>query len=179
MKRDLTGNERLSRETRTVVGTIKALFFYHRVAITIVFLSSTYTNIHHWKVPFPAEVEKHLVGPGMSASVGPKKEGIIGCLGVRLDENEALGPMDGSTVVDIQVKISGNVRRRNGIGIPPHTIRQQMRIWVSTSFLKYRRNLTWVDNLSEREKLNKLTEGLELGDVYGVTIEQIKAQDGG
>jgi len=29
-----------------------------------------------------------------------------------------------------------------------------------------------------REKLNKMTSGLELGDVYGTTIERIRAQDG-
>ena len=30
-----------------------------------------------------------------------------------------------------------------------------------------------------REKLNKMTGGLELGDIYGATIERIRAQDGG
>jgi len=30
-----------------------------------------------------------------------------------------------------------------------------------------------------REKLRKMTDGLELGDVYGATIERIKVQDGG
>jgi len=33
-------------------------------------------------------------------------------------------------------------------------------------------------NLWRREKLSKMTQGLELGDVYGVAIEQIKEQEG-
>ena len=50
------------------------------------------------------------------------------------------------------------------------------------SFYWFSLNINTILNEStisrRRENLNKMTTGLELGDVYGATIERIKAQDG-
>ncbi|RPA95269.1 hypothetical protein L873DRAFT_1813222 [Choiromyces venosus 120613-1] len=109
-----------------------------------------------------AEIEKRLAGRVISVLVGPSNDDIIEYLRLRLDEDETPDSMDESLEADILEKIPRN---------------------MSEMFLLVSLNIDAIlhePTISRRrEKLSKMTDGLELGDVYGVTIERIKAQDGG
>ncbi|RPA98208.1 hypothetical protein L873DRAFT_1808815 [Choiromyces venosus 120613-1] len=109
-----------------------------------------------------AEIEKRLAGRVISVLVGPSNDDIIEYLRLRLDEDETPDAMDESLEADILEKIPRN---------------------MSEMFLLVSLNIDAIlhePTISRRrEKLSKMTDGLELGDVYGATIERIKAQDGG
>ena len=56
-----------------------------------------------------AEIEKHLAGGVVTASISLRKDDIRGCLRLRLDEDEIPGAMDEGLVRDIMEKIPENM----------------------------------------------------------------------
>ena len=88
--------------------------------------------------------------------------------------------MNKSLEADILEKIPGKMSEMHvGAiipGIPPRTSSNR----YASRFLLVSLNIDAILHEStisrRREKLSKVTNGLELGDVYGATIERIKAQ---
>ena len=129
-----------------------------------------------------AEIEKRLTGRVISVSVGPSKDDIMEYLRLRLDGDETPDAMDKSLEADILEKSPGKMSEMHvgaiTPGIPPRISANR----YAFRFLLVSLNIDAILHEStisrRREKLSKVTNGLELGDVYGATIERIKAQDG-
>ena len=119
----------------------------------------------------------------ISLLVGPNKDDITEYLRLRLDEDETPDAMDENLEANILEKIPQNMSEMYVgamlLGTPLHT-RSANR--YASRFLLVSLNIDAIlhePTISRRrEKLSKMTDGLEL-DVYGVTIERIKAQNGG
>ena len=129
-----------------------------------------------------AEIEKRLAGRATSVSLGPSKNDIVEYLRVRLDKDVTPDAMEESLEADILEKIPEKMsdmyvgdNTRNPAPTPS-TNRYESR------FLLVSLNIDAILHEStisrRREKLSRMTNGLELGDVYGATIERIKSQDG-
>ena len=120
----------------------------------------------------------------ISLLVGPNKDDITEYLRLRLDEDETPDAMDENLEANILEKIPQNMSEMYVgamlLGTPLHT-RSANR--YASRFLLVSLNIDAIlhePTISRRrEKLSKMTDGLELEDVYGVTIERIKAQDWG
>ena len=129
-----------------------------------------------------AEIERCLAGRVTSVSVGPRKDDIIIYLRFRLDEDETPDAMDGSLEADILGEIPQKMSEMY-VGVMSLGISPTLSANRHTSrFLLVALNVEAILNEStirqRRERLGKLTDGLELGDVYGATIGRIKAQNG-
>ena len=129
-----------------------------------------------------AEVEKRLAGRVISVSVGPSKDDIMEYLRVRLYEDETPEAMDESLEADILEKIPETMSEMcvEAIILGPRNTQSTNR--YASRFLLVSLNIDAILHEStisrRREKLSKMTNGLELEDVYGATIERIKTQDG-
>ena len=129
------------------------------------------------------EIERVLAGRVTSVSVSPRKGDIIGYLRVKLDEDPTPHAMNKSLEVDILEKIPGNMSemyvRAAILRIPPRTLSANRYV---SRFLLVSLSINEILHEStihrRRERLNRMTDGLGVGDVYGATIERIKAQDG-
>jgi len=128
-----------------------------------------------------AEIEKRLVGRVTSVSLGPSKGDIVEYLRVRL-EDVTPDAMEESLEAEILEKLLENMSDMyvgNNPGNPAPTLSANR---YASRFLLVSLNIDAILHEStisrRREKLNKMTNGLELGDVYSATIERIKAQDG-
>ena len=129
-----------------------------------------------------AEIEKRLAGRVMSIPIGPNKHDIIEYLHLRLDEDETPDAMNESLKAEILEKIPETMSEMyvgNNTGNPPPTLSANC---YASRFLLVSLNIDAILHeptiFRRREKLSKITNGLELGDVYGATVERIKAQDG-
>jgi len=128
------------------------------------------------------EVEMRLAGRVISVSLGPTKEDIIEYLRIRLEGDQTPDAMDENLAADILEKIPQNIPEMYvgamAPGIPPTLSANK----YASRFLLVSLNIDAILHEStisrRREKLSKTTDGLELGDVYGVTIERIREQDG-
>jgi len=129
-----------------------------------------------------AEIEKRLAGRATSISLGPSKDDIAEYLRVRLDEDITPDAMEESLEREILEKIPeimSDMYVGNDTGYyattPPAN-------GYASRFLLASLNIDAILQEStisrRREKLGRMTNGLELEDVYGATIERIKAQDG-
>ena len=128
------------------------------------------------------EIEKRLAGQVISMSVGPSRDDIMEYLRLRLDEDETPDAMDESLEGDILEKIPEMMSEMyvgKSCGESRHTHSTNR---YASRFLLVSLNIDAILQEStisrRREKLSKMTSGFELGDVYGATIERIKAQDG-
>jgi len=129
-----------------------------------------------------AEIEKRLAGRVTSISLGPSKDDIVEYLRVRLEEDLTPDAMEESLEAEILEKIPENMSDMyvgNNPRNPAPTLSTNR---YASRFLLVSLNIDAILHEStisrRREKLNKMTNGLELGDVYSATIERIKAQDG-
>jgi len=129
-----------------------------------------------------AEIEKRLAGRVTSVSLGPSKDDIVEYLRVRLEEDLTPDAMEESLEAEILEMIPENMSDMyvgNNPGNPAPTLSANR---YASRFLLVSLNIDAILHEStisrRREKLNKMTDGLELGDVYSATIERIKAQDG-
>jgi len=130
-----------------------------------------------------AEIEKRFTGRVISVSVGPSQNDIMEYLRLRLDEDETPEAMDERLEAEILEKIPQRMSEMyvGGmlLGISHHT---QSANRYEFRFLLVSLSIDTILQEStisrRREKLRKMTNGLELGDVYGATIERIKAQSG-
>ena len=130
-----------------------------------------------------AEIEKRLTGRVISISVGPSKDDIMEHLRLRLDEDETPDAMDESLEAEILEKIPEKISEMYVESIIPGTLpHTQSANKYASRFLLVSLNIDAILHEStisrRREKLSTMTNGLELGDVYGATIERIKAQGG-
>ena len=129
-----------------------------------------------------AEIEKRLSGRVASVSLGPSKDDIVEYLRARLEEDVTPDAMEEGLVAEILEKIPENMSDMyvgNNPESPAPTLSANR---YASRFLLVSLNIDAILHEStisrRREKLNKMANGLELGDVYGATIERIKAQDG-
>jgi len=129
-----------------------------------------------------AEIEKRLAGRVTSVSLGPSKDDIVEYLRARLEEDLTPDAMDESLEAGILERIPENMSDMyvgNNPESPAPTLSANR---YASRFLLVSLNIDAILHEStisrRREKLNKMTNGLELGAVYGATIERIKAQDG-
>jgi len=129
-----------------------------------------------------AEIEKRLAGRVTSVSLGPSKDDIVEYLRTRLEEDLTPDAMEESLEAEILEKILENMSDMyvgNNPGNPAPTLSTNR---YASRFLLVSLNIDAILHEStisrRREKLNKMTNGLELGDVYSATIERIKAQGG-
>jgi len=128
-----------------------------------------------------AEIEKRLVGRVISVYVSPRQNDIVGYLRVRLGEDETPDAMNESLEADILEKIPQNMSEMYvaaiALGIPTLSANR-----YAFRFLLVSLNIEAILHEStihrRRERLNKMADGLELGDAYSATIERIKAQAG-
>ena len=129
-----------------------------------------------------AEVEKRLAGRVLCLPIGPNKDDNIGYLRVRQVEDDSAEAMDESLEADILLKVPEKM--------------SEMYVWrwcseprpklsankYASRFLLVSLSVDTILHEStiygRQEKLSKMTDGSELGDVYGATIERIKAQAG-
>ena len=129
-----------------------------------------------------AEIEKRLPERATSVSLGPSKNDIVEYLRVRLDEDVTPDAMEESLEADILERIPKTMsdmyvgdNTRN----PTPTLSTNR---YESRFLLISLNIDAILHEStisrRREKLSRMTNGLELEDVYGATIERIKSQDG-
>jgi len=129
-----------------------------------------------------AEIEKRLVGRAASVSLGPSKDDIVEYLRVRLEEDLTPDAMEESLEAEILEKIPENMSDMYVGNNPGNHAPILSANRYGSRFLLASLNIDAILHEStisrRREKLNKRTNGLELGDVYGATIERIKAQDG-
>ena len=129
-----------------------------------------------------AEIEKRLVGRAASVSLGPSKDDIVEYLRVRLEEDLTPDAMEESLEAEILEKIPENMSDMYVGNNPGNHGPILSANRYGSRFLLASLNIDAILHEStisrRREKLNKMTNGLELGDVYGATIERIKAQDG-
>jgi len=119
----------------------------------------------------------------ISVSTGPPKDDITGYLRVRLGEDETPDEMDESLVAVILEKIPKNLSEMYAGSIMLGTLLTLSANRCASRFLRASLNIKAILDeptiYRRREKLlNKMTDGLESPDVYGATIEWIKAQDG-
>ena len=128
-----------------------------------------------------AEIEKRLAGRVISVSVIPSKDDIVEYLRLRLDEDENPDAMDASLEADILEKIPETMSEMyvdNNTGNPPTLSANR----YASRFLLVSLNIDAILHEStisrRREKLSRMPNGSELGDVYGATVERIKAQGG-
>ena len=129
-----------------------------------------------------AEIEKRLAGRVTSVSLGPSKDDIVEYLRARLEDDLTPDAMEESLEAEILEKIPENMSDMyvgNNTGNPAPILSANR---YASRFLLASLNIDAILHEStisrRREKLNKMTNGLELGDVYDATIERIKAQDG-
>jgi len=129
-----------------------------------------------------AEIEKRLAGRAANVSLGPSKDDIAEYLRVRLDEDITPDAMEESLEAEILEQIPeymSDMYVGNDTGYTAPTLFAN---GDASRFLLVSLNIDAILHEStisrRREKLNKLTNGLELQDVYGATIGRIKAQDG-
>jgi len=129
-----------------------------------------------------AEIEKRLAGRMICMPVDPRKGDITEYLRLKLDEDETPDAMDESLEADILEKIPENMSEMYVWAISLESRHTQSANRYSSRFLLVSLNIDAILHEStifrRREKLSKMTGGLELGDVYGATIGRIKAQDG-
>ena len=129
-----------------------------------------------------AEVEKRLAGRVMSVPVSPSKNDITEYLRLRIDEDETPDAMDESLEEDILEKIPEHMSEMYVRAMVLGVLHAQCANRYASRFLLVSLNIDAILNEStisrRRERLRKMTSGLELGDVYGATIERIKAQGG-
>ena len=129
-----------------------------------------------------AEIDKRLAGRAASVSLGPSKGDIVEYLRVRLDEDITPDAMEESLEAEILEKIPENMSDMYvGNKTRDRAFKLSANIHASR-FLLVSLNIDAILHEStisrRREKLSEMTNGLELEDVYGTTIERIKAQDG-
>jgi len=114
--------------------------------------------------------------------VEPRKNDITGYLRLRLDEDETPEAVNESLEADILEKIPDNMSEMYAWACYSKYFCIQSSNIYTSRFLLVSLSIDGILHEStisrRREKLNKMTNGLELGDVYGATIERIKAQDG-
>jgi len=129
-----------------------------------------------------AEIEKRLHKRVTSLSIGSSKDDIIGYLRVRLDEDETPDAMDESLEVDILEQIPETMSEMCvramilGTPLPPSANRYASRfLLVSLNIDAILRESTIY---RRQERLRNMTGGLGLEDIYGATMERIRAQDG-
>jgi len=131
-----------------------------------------------------AEIERRLAGRVICVSVGPSKDDIMEYLRLRLDEDEAPDAIDESLEAEILVKIHENMLEMYvwAIALDQQSRHTQSANRYTSRFLLVSLNIDAILHEStisrSREKLSKMTGGLQLGDVYGATIERMKAEDG-
>ena len=128
-----------------------------------------------------AEIENRLVGRATSVSVGPTNDDIVTFLRVRLSEDETPDAMDEILEADILEKISGSISEM-WVAVTAENPIPHYRLIGMFRFLLVSLSIEAILQEStiyrRRERLRKMTDGLGLGDVYGATIERIKAQGG-
>ena len=129
-----------------------------------------------------SEIEQRLSWRAASVSLGSSKDDIVEYIRVRLDEDVTPDAMEDSLQADILEKIPENMSDMyvgNNYRNPAPTLFVNRHV---SRFLLVSLNIHSILHEStisrRREKLSKLTSGLELGGVYGATIDRIKAQDG-
>ena len=66
-------------------------------------------DIHHWKAPYSAEIQKRLAGRVATIPVGPCKYDIVEYLRVRMDWDETPDAMDENLEAEIIEKIPENM----------------------------------------------------------------------
>ena len=128
-----------------------------------------------------AEIESLLEGRVTSVSVSPRKDDIIGYLRVRLGQDLTPHAMNKRLEADILEKIPKNMSEMYVgaivLGAPP-----SLSANLYSRFLLVSLTIDAVLHEStihrRREKLNKMTLGLQAGDIYSATVERIKGQDG-
>ena len=128
------------------------------------------------------EVEKRLAGRVICLPVGPSKDDIIGYLRVRLEEDETPEAMDESLEAEILSKIPEKMSEmyvgrwhtepRSKLSANKYASRFLL-VSLSVDTILHESTI-----YGRQEKLSGVTDGSELGDVYGATIERIKAQPG-
>jgi len=129
-----------------------------------------------------AEIEKRLDRRVTNLFIGSSKDDIIEYLRARLDEDETPDAMDESLEVDILEKIP-EIMSEMCVGtmilgtplLPSADTYASRFLLVSLSIDAILHESTIY---RRREKLRKMTGGLGLEDVYGATMERIRAQDG-
>jgi len=125
-----------------------------------------------------AEIERRLGGRVIGVYVGPRKDDIVRYLRFRLSEDEAPNAMDESLEADVLEKNPESISEMHveAIPIPYYPLTAMSRFLVLS--LNIEAILPKSTIYRRRERLNKLADGLGLGEVYGETIERIKAQGG-
>jgi len=125
------------------------------------------------------EMEKRLSEQMISVSICPAKGDIIAYLRVQLGEDETPDAMDETLEAEILEKIPENISEMY-VGARKFILHDPL-IDIFR-FLLASLNIEAILKEStiyrRRERLRKITGGLELGDAYGATIERIKAQGG-
>ena len=126
-----------------------------------------------------AEIEARLASRVTSVSVGPTGDDIVRFLHVRLSKDETPEAMNEGLEADILEKIPGSVSGMCVAAMIP--IPHYPLIWIFR-FLLVSLNIEGILQEStiynRRERLSKMIDGFKLVDVYGATIERIKAQCG-
>ena len=128
-----------------------------------------------------AEIEKRLSGHVKSVSISPAKENVITYLRARLNEDQTPDAMDESLEAEILEKIHENVSGRYAGAMVLRTLSHYRLIDIfrfRLASLNIEAILRESTIYRRRERLSKMTAGLGLEDVYGTTIERVKAQDG-
>ena len=129
-----------------------------------------------------AEIEKHLARQVITAPIIPRKNDIIEYLRLKLDKDETPDAMDESLARDILEKIPENMSEMYVgpmiMGISPMLSANRYQSRFLLASLVIDAILHESTSYRRRERLRKMTRGLELEDVYGAAIERIKAQDG-
>ena len=127
-----------------------------------------------------AEIEKRLSGHVTSVSVSPPEEDIVTYLHARLGEDQTPDAMDEILEAEILEKIPKNISGMCVVAImlrniPHYPLIDIFRLrLISLNIEGILREWTIYQR---RERLSKMSGGLELRDAYGTTIERIIAQD--
>ena len=127
------------------------------------------------------EIEKYFPGGAWFLRMKPMKEDITKYVETMLDDDSDPEAMNPDLRAEIMNRISETISDVYVIAIFYPSLLSSLT--VAPRFLLVSLNITAILNettiFQRREQLNRMTNGRDLGDAYGVTLDRIVAQSGG